>query len=78
MRNGLYKQLYNIAVYSDLKDGETLLALCDNAKEFANYLKVSENSARAILSKVFHGKTRYIIVNNKIRFIEFIIIEEEE
>ena len=72
MKNSLYKKVYNIAVYSSLNEGETLLALCDNAEEFAKFLKVNINSARAILSKVFHGKTNYIIVNNKIRFVEFL------
>lgn len=76
MKNSLYKNLYNICIYNSLNEGETLLALLDNAKEFAEYLKISENSARAILSKVYHGKANYIVINHKIRYIEFIILED--
>lgn len=76
MRNNLYKKIYNIAVYGPVKEGETLLALCDNAKEFAEFLKTTENSARAILSKLFNKKSQYLIINNKLVTVEFLNLED--
>lgn len=78
MKNSLYKKIYNIAVYSSIKEGETLLALLDNAKEFAHFLQTTENSAKAILSKLFHKKMKYIVVNKKFATVEFLNLEDDE
>lgn len=72
MKNNLYRNIYNIAVYSDIKDEETLLALCDNVKEFAEFLKTSINSASTILKKLWDKKSSYIVVNHAICTVEFI------
>lgn len=76
MRNNLYKSIYNIAVYGPVKEGETLIALLDNAKEFAEFLKTSENSARAILSKLYNKKAQHLVIDNRMVTVEFLNLEE--
>ena len=71
-----YRGKYMIAVYSLLHEGETLLALCDNTKEFAEYLKTTENAAKMALSELFRGKRKFIKCSGKIRLVEFIDSEE--
>lgn len=73
----MYKGKYLIGVYSTIKEGETLLALCDNAREFAKVLDTTLESASAILSKIWNNTTKYIIYNNKVRYVEFILAEDE-
>ena len=72
-----YRGKYLIAVYSLLSEGETLLALCENVREFAKYLKVSEKSARVTLTHLFNKNTKFIRLNGKIRTVEFIEYENE-
>lgn len=67
-----YKNKYMIGIYSLLNEGEQLLALVDNAHEFAELMEVSYNSASAILSKLFHNKTNKIVYRGKIRTVAFI------
>lgn len=70
-----YRGRFMIGVYSLLHEGETLLALCDNTEEFANFLKTTKNAARMALSDLFNGKRSYIKLNGKIRTVEFIEVE---
>lgn len=70
-----YKGRFLIGVYSLLQEGETLLALCDNIKEFANYLNVTYNDAKVKLVYLYKGKTKYIKFNGKLRTVEFIEVE---
>lgn len=72
MKESLYRKIYNIAVYSDIKDGETLLALCDNVSEFAEFLKTTKNCARVILNKLYNGQCSKIVVDKKFVTVEFI------
>lgn len=72
-----YKGKFSIGVYSLLHEGETLLALCDNIKEFSNFLNVTYNDAKVILYKLFEGKTKFIKLNGKLRTVEFIDMEED-
>ena len=67
-----YRGKFMIGVYSLLHEGETLLALCDNVREFADFLNVSENSARVTLTYLYNGLTKYIKLNGKLRKVEFI------
>ena len=67
-----YRGKFMIGVYSLLHEGETLLALCDNVKEFAQFLKISENNARVTLTHLYTGFTKYIKLNGKLRKVEFI------
>lgn len=73
-----YKGKYMIGVYSLLHEGETLLALCDNITEFANYMNISKNNATVILHKLYNGITKYIKMDGRLRSVEFIKDEEEE
>lgn len=72
----MYKEKYLIGVYDTVENGETLLALCENVKEFSHFLKTSLKTADVILNKIYLGKQKYIVVNKKMRVVEF--IEEEE
>lgn len=67
-----YRGKYLIAVYSLLSEGETLLALCDNTKEFADYLETTITSAAMILSNLYNKKIPYIKCRGKLRTVEFI------
>lgn len=67
-----YRGKFLIGVYSLLSEGETLLALCDNEKEFAEYLQTTNSSARRILKNLFTKKTNYIKVDGRRRTVEFI------
>lgn len=71
-----YRGKFLIGVYSLIQEGETLLALCDNVKEFASFLKTSESSARVILQNIYKGKIKYVVVNHKFATVE--LIEENE
>lgn len=77
MKQKYYRGKFMIAVYSLLHEGETLLALCDNIKEFATYLGVSENSASKTLIYLYNGMTKHIRLNGKLRTVEFIDVEED-
>ena len=45
----LYRKKYLIGVYAPLSEGETLLGLCENIREFSELMKISYNSAAQIL-----------------------------
>ena len=67
-----YRGKFLIGVYSLISEGETLLALCDNTREFAKFLKVSYNDASTILKNIFDGKHKFIKLDGKLRTVEFI------
>lgn len=71
-----YRGKFMIGVYSLLSEGETLLALCDNIKEFADLVKITKNNATVILHKLFINSSKNIIYNNKVRNVEFIEVED--
>lgn len=62
MRERLYRNRYYICVYAPIADGETLLALCSDCREFAEATGTSYKSAVQILHYLWTGKT------NRIRF----------
>ena len=70
-----YRGKFMIAVYSLLNEGETLLALCDNVKEFAEYLQVKESNARMILQNIYTNKNKFIKMCGKLRTVEFIEVD---
>ena len=76
MKNKYYRGKFMIAVYSLLHEGETLLALCDNSAEFAEFLKTTKTAASECLSKLFHNKISYIKYCGKIRTVSFIEVDE--
>ena len=72
----LYKGKYLIGIYSLLNEGEQLLALVDNASQFARLMDITLNNANVILSKLFNHKRKGIIYHGKIRTVEFIPYED--
>ena len=73
-----YRGQYLIAVYATIKEGETLLALCDNITEFAEYMNINKNNAGKILHQLFHQHISFIKKDGKRRTVEFIEVEEDE
>ena len=73
----LYRKQYLIGIYGPLSDGEPLLALVDNIKEFAQLMQIKYTNAKVILNKVWHHNSNFIIFNRKRCSIEFIKEEEE-
>ena len=67
-----YKNKYMIGIYSLLDEGEQLLALVDNAHEFAKLMEISYHNASTILSKLFAHKTNKIVYRGRIRTVAFI------
>lgn len=70
MRN--YRGRFLIGVYTLINEGETLIALCENTKEFAKFMNITENNADVILHNLFFGITKYIKMDGKLRTVEFI------
>lgn len=70
----LYRNRFMIGIYSLIEEGETLLALVDNVKEFAALMGIKETAARVILQHLYTGKTQYIRYFGKIRTVSFIEI----
>lgn len=69
----MYKKNYLIGIYGPLKEGEPLLGLCENIKEFADLLEISKNSATVILHKLWNKQTHFIRFNGKLCSVEFIL-----
>lgn len=78
MKTRYYKGKYLVAVYNTIAEGETLIALCDNTAEFADYSGKSFLAASNALSDLFSSKRKYIIIKNKIRYISFIEVDEDD
>jgi hypothetical protein len=71
-KNQFYKDKYLIGIYSSIEEGEQLMFLCDNAKEFAKLMEISNRAAYVILKKLFDKKTNFIRFFGKICYVEFI------
>lgn len=75
-KNKLYRGKFLIGVYALEDEGETCLALCESIDEFANYLRVSKNSATVTLHYLFTGYSKFIKSEGRLRTVSFIKIEE--
>lgn len=73
----LYRKKYLIGVYAPLIEGETLLALCYNTKEFSELMGITIENATQILYYLFTKKTNSIRFNGSLCSVEFILEEEE-
>ena len=71
----LYRKKYLIGIYGSLLDGEPLLALVDNIKEFSKLMGIKYTNAKVILNKIWHKNSNFIIYCGKRCTVEF--IEEE-
>lgn len=72
MNSKYYRGRFAIGIYASEYEGETLLALCDNVREFAKLMNIKESCARMILQNFFTGKNKHIVFNKKFRTLEFI------
>lgn len=72
--NKLYRNQFIIGIYGPLSEGEQLIGLCDNVKEFAQFMDIKETNARVILNKLFHKECNFIRFYGKICTVEFIVL----
>jgi len=73
----MYKNKYLIGIYAPVEEGETLLGLCDNITEFAEFMEITYNNAKKILFQLFNKQTNFIRFFGKICSVEFIEMEVE-
>jgi len=68
----LYKGKYLIGIYKDKTNDDSLIALCDNSKEFAEFMGISINAACVALKRFFEHKTNHLRYKNELCKIYFI------
>lgn len=73
----LYRGKYLIGIYSPIEEGETLMALCKDAYEFAKLMEINQKTATKILSLLFTKKTNHLRFFGKICTVEFILEADE-
>lgn len=71
-----YRGSYLIGIYGPIYEGEPLLSLCDNVKEFAEVMQIKESCARMILNKLFHKQTNFIRYFGKNCSVAFINLND--
>ena len=67
----MYKKQYLIGIYSYDKY-ELCETILESSYEFMEYVGCSLNVARATLSKLFHNKLEYVVINGRRKKIELI------
>lgn len=72
MKEKLYKNKYLIGLYRTKPDDDSLVALCDNGREFADTFNISINNALTTLKNAFDGKTKHFRYNGELLEIYFI------
>lgn len=68
----MYKNKYLIGIYAPVEEGETLLGLCDNITEFADFMEIKYDNAKKILNQLFNKQTSFIRFFGKVCSVEFI------
>ena len=71
-----YKKHYLIGIYAPLSEGETLLALVDNIKQFSELMQVSTMVATNTLNRLFKKEHDCIRFRGRLCSVEFINTEE--
>ena len=74
----LYKKKYLIGIYGPKEEGETLLGLCDNIKQFAEFMHINYGNAEVILRLLFTHQTRFLRLYGKMCTVEFILDTEAQ
>lgn len=74
----MYRKHYLIGVYAPLSEGETLLALCNDIKEFAELMGIKRSNATRILHYLFTGQTNAIRFFGKLCSVSFIDEEGDD
>ena len=70
-----YKKAKLISVYNESDD---LVAVCDNAREFAETFKMGQSIADSTISRIADGSRNYFLYNGEKLFIYFIDLEPNE
>ena len=68
----LYRNKYLIGIYGPLCEGEPLLALVDNIREFAKLMNIKYTNAKVILNKLWNKHNNFIIYCGRRCTVEFI------
>lgn len=70
-----YKKAKLISVYNESDD---LVAVCDNANDFAKVFKMDQSIANSTISRIADGSRNYFLYNGEKLFIYFIDLEPNE
>ena len=73
----LYKNRYLIGFYSPVSDGETLVGLCANVREFSEMMGIGVTYAYQVLNRLFTKKQRFVMVRGRLCTAEFIPEDDE-
>jgi hypothetical protein len=74
-KTNFYKKHHLVAVYDE---DDNLVAVCDNAREFAETFKMNLGMADTILSRISNGIRSYFIHGDEKMFVYFIPLEKED
>lgn len=69
----MYRKKYLIGIYAPIEEGETLMGLCTSIREFAEFARISYDSAVQTLHYLFTKQTRYIRFSGRLCTVEFIL-----
>lgn len=74
-KTNFYKKHYLVAVYDE---DDQLVAVCDNANDFAKVFKMEQRVADTTISRISKGERSYFCHNGEKLFIYFIDLEPNE
>lgn len=74
-KTNFYKKHHLVAVYDE---DDNLVAVCDNAREFAETFKMNLGMADTILSRISNGIRSYFIHGGQKMFVYFIPLDPKE
>ena len=74
-KTNFYKKHYLVAVYDE---DDNLVAVCDNAREFAKVFGRTQRDADSILSRIANGIRSYFIHGDQKMFVYFIPLKKED
>ena len=69
----MYRKNYLIGVYAPVSEGETLMALCSNIREFAELMDIKYENAVQILHLLFTKQTKHVRFRGMLCAVEFIL-----
>ena len=75
MKTKFYKKTKLISVYDE---NDNLIAVCDNAREFAETFKMNLGIVNTILSRISNGIRSYFIHGDQKMFVYFIPLKKED
>ncbi len=69
----MYRKKYLIGIYEPVSRGETLIGLCNDIREFAEFIGVKYDNAVQILHYLFTKQTNSIRFHGMLCTVEFIL-----